>query len=621
MTQAASPSAGARRLVELDALRGIAASLVMLFHYTTQYDRLFGHETAPSLALPLGHYGVNLFFMISGFVIFMTLHRISRPMDFVVSRFSRLFPAFWVAVALSFVLTHALDLPGKTVGLGTAAMNLFMIHGLVRIPHVDSVYWTLEIELIFYAGALLLYALGRLDKVHVVLVALLMLRLVYFLAERYAGIDLSWTLSHLLILPYIAWFICGIIIYRRITFAGDSPRKDAFVLTAAIVQLGIVEGPGVGLLAAALSALLLAAARGKLPFLAHPVLAWLGAISYTLYLLHENIGWGVIMQAQAAGIATDLSIALAIGLSLALASLLTRLVERPAMSWLRDRYRTSAVPAMANRRLLALAGTCMLGFAGLAYAWHRTKPAFPATSLDGLYRPSPQTGEPCHLTGEPRPLMVLALGQSNAGNHGQPVPASAAAAEATFFFKGKCYRSHGPAPGATGRGGNLWTVLSPRLAAAVGRPVVFSVLAVDASPVQHWVEPGPLNRRLGETLAGQKRHGFVPDIVLWQQGEADARSATTSHDYQESFARLVAMLREQGIAAPIVAALSTYCRNEGGDPIRTALIQSAARDPTVRIGPDTDTLTGAFRHDGCHFSASGLDAAAELWMSAIAVKK
>ena len=60
---------------------------------------------------------------------------------------------------------------------------------------------------------------------------------------------MSWTLSHLLILPYIAWFVCGIMIYRRVTFPGETPPKDRSVLIVAIPVLTIVEGPGIGLLA------------------------------------------------------------------------------------------------------------------------------------------------------------------------------------------------------------------------------------------------------------------------------------------------------------------------------------------------------------------------------------
>ena len=145
----ASKPAPTSRLLEIDALRGIAALSVVLFHYTTRFTELYGRQHAASLSFPDGHYGVNLFFVISGFVIFMTLEKTSRPMDFVVSRFSRLFPVYWAAIFITLSITHALGLPDKLVGIGTALANMLMIHGLFRVPHVDGVYWTLKVELLW----------------------------------------------------------------------------------------------------------------------------------------------------------------------------------------------------------------------------------------------------------------------------------------------------------------------------------------------------------------------------------------------------------------------------------------------------------------------------------------
>ena len=193
---------GSSRLVEVDALRGLAALAVVLFHYTTRFTQLFEANSLPTFSFPDGHYGVNLFFIISGFVILMTLEKTSRPMDFVVSRFSRLFPAYWVAILLTFTLTHLLGLPGKLVDTATAFGNLIMIHGLFGIPHVDGVYWTLEVELLFYCGMFLLYRFQRLHLIHHALLGLLALRLAYFGLERGFGIDLPWTISRLLILKY-----------------------------------------------------------------------------------------------------------------------------------------------------------------------------------------------------------------------------------------------------------------------------------------------------------------------------------------------------------------------------------------------------------------------------------
>ena len=195
-----SPAAADGRLGQLDALRGVAALAVVLFHYSFGFVTRYAPEATPLVWMPHGHLGVNLFFVISGFVIFMTLTRVQRPMDFVVSRFSRLFPAYWVAVGLTFAVVGVAGLPGKEVTAWQALANLAMVHGLFRVPHVDGVYWTLEVELLFYAGMLALYATGRLQRVHVVLWVLLAARLVYVVVARTFGIDLPWTLYRLAIL-------------------------------------------------------------------------------------------------------------------------------------------------------------------------------------------------------------------------------------------------------------------------------------------------------------------------------------------------------------------------------------------------------------------------------------
>jgi len=84
------------RIEELDALRGLAAFAVMLYHYTAgEGPRLNRAELLVSV--PWGHFGVQLFFVISGYVILMTVRRVRTAGEFAVSRFARLYPAFWVA--------------------------------------------------------------------------------------------------------------------------------------------------------------------------------------------------------------------------------------------------------------------------------------------------------------------------------------------------------------------------------------------------------------------------------------------------------------------------------------------------------------------------------------------
>ncbi|WP_295991373.1 acyltransferase [Rugamonas sp.] len=328
----------AGRLTALDSLRGLAAMMVVLFHYTTRYGELFGHSAPPSATLPWGYLGVNLFFMISGFVIFMTLEKTVRPMDFIVSRFSRLYPAYWGAVALTWAVVAVLGLPGKEVGPLTALLNLTMLQGLMHVAAVDGVYWTLEVELLFYAGALLLFRLGLLARVPLLLLALFALRLVYFGAARWGHVDLPWLAYHLLILQYIPWFAAGIMVYR-LARGSATPRADMALIALAAALLAVAEGWPLALLLAGLSLLLYGAASGRLAWLGQPLLVGLGTMSYTLYLVHENIGWALIRRLEAAGVGPDGAILAALLCSMLLALSLTLLVERPALRGLRLAWR------------------------------------------------------------------------------------------------------------------------------------------------------------------------------------------------------------------------------------------------------------------------------------------
>lgn len=338
-----TPTQPARRLVEVDALRGVAALAVVLFHFTTRFTELFHPASLPVVNVSYGHYGVNLFFIISGFVIFMTLEKTVRPMDFVVSRFSRLFPAYWVAIVLTFSITHWLGLPGKLVDGWAAMGNLLMLHGLFKVPHVDGVYWTLEVELLFYFGMFLLYRLRWLSRIHQMILGLLVVKIIYFILERWFNISLPWMLFRLMILQYIPWFALGIAIYQASSRQDAASRRwPAITATCAVLTLALTESIAVGLLSVVFALAVWLAAAGRLALLRYGPFVWLGSISYPLYLLHENIGWSIQLQLGALGLSTTTTALVALVVILLLAAAVTRWVEQPAMRWIRTRYRQRA---------------------------------------------------------------------------------------------------------------------------------------------------------------------------------------------------------------------------------------------------------------------------------------
>lgn len=255
--------------------------------------------------------------------------------------------------------------------------------------------------------------------------------------------------------------------------------------------------------------------------------------------------------------------------------------------------------------------------------------------------PWPMTaGQPCPWAGgavpagAERPLVLLILGQSNAGNHGgggaaldatgeQAAPGAAAIAptgRVTAFDGRACRRVADPLPGASGRGLSIWTSLEAELA-RLGRPrqVVVSVLAVESTTLHDWVRSAsPLRHELDAWLAVRGAQHYPADFVIWQQGEADARAGTPAARYVEEFEALRARLRDAGVRAPILLARSTRCRSgEGGAAVHAALATLTGRHADVRPGADTDALVGSMRHDDCHFTTAGLQAAARAWAAVL----
>ena len=98
LTRKKKPS---QRLVTLDYLRGIAALAVMCLHMTEQIGAIHQY---PGKIFSYGYLGVDLFFVISGFVIFFTLNSKSSPGKFIIARFSRLFPTYSFAVSLAMLM-------------------------------------------------------------------------------------------------------------------------------------------------------------------------------------------------------------------------------------------------------------------------------------------------------------------------------------------------------------------------------------------------------------------------------------------------------------------------------------------------------------------------------------
>lgn len=257
------------------------------FHYLNRGPGLFP-EIGPIRSWAFwGLYGVDLFFVISGFVIVMTMQR-SSLRRFAISRAIRLYPLYWVCVVLTFTVVSIVGLPGREVSLSEALFNLTMVQEFFRVPHVDGAYWTLTVEISFYFCAALLLAAGAASgrRLDFALAAWLIIALGVQLYNAVAN-----TVTADILMRAFGWaplFVIGIVLYGA--WVGDR-RVFRLALIPLSVAILALRDPRDSLAAAVIVALVCFALWGPRVGLESRPLRWLGTISFALYLIHQNIGY------------------------------------------------------------------------------------------------------------------------------------------------------------------------------------------------------------------------------------------------------------------------------------------------------------------------------------------
>lgn len=326
----------ALRIRELDGLRGLAALGVLLFHYTYQYELSYGFHGDAPWPFVLGKYGVHIFFMISGFVIFMTLERTRHTMDFAVSRFARLFPAYWSALLITLATITIGGLPDQAVSLRDGLVNISMLSDFFDAKEIDGSYWTLQIELFFYLQMGFWFFVGGIRRMRAVVILWLLLAVAYGALTR-LDLPFSYTLREVLIIRYIPFFAAGVLFYRAHQ-RQDERWVSAVLLIACAIALWLIWSWREAAVVAVGSAIFTAILSGNLEMLRTDLFVYLGTISYSLYLLHQNIGYIIIAGLDSRGLAPGLDVLIATSVILLLASVLTFSLERPAMRSIRSAY-------------------------------------------------------------------------------------------------------------------------------------------------------------------------------------------------------------------------------------------------------------------------------------------
>ncbi len=326
------------RYLELDALRGIAALAVVLFHYTRYFKDIGTYNQTTFLNwFRHGDLGVHLFFIISGFVIFMSLEKSARPKDFIVARFSKLYPTYWACVILTFIVINITPFWTEKASFFDMLVNLTMFQHWFMVKDIDGVYWTLAIELCFYTFILIIFSFKKLKEIESFgILWLAIMVIVYYLMIN----NLAPKINFYYWIPLLkngTLFFAGIVFYL-IKTKGQNIKRYSYLLLCIAVHL--LMNPLYESIAVILFFLVFYLfIADKLNFLANKPLLFLGSISYALYLINQNIGYQLLNFLETSGLkSVYIKLPLALILIIALAAGITYGVEKPAMKFIREKY-------------------------------------------------------------------------------------------------------------------------------------------------------------------------------------------------------------------------------------------------------------------------------------------
>ncbi|AYG81209.1 hypothetical protein DWB77_03351 [Streptomyces hundungensis] len=337
----------AARLAALDGLRLVAALMVVGYHYLA-LSSAWGHSTAtifPTLHpfAQFGWLGVEVFFLVSGFVICMSVW--GRTIgDFAVSRVSRLFPAYWVAIPLTALVVKKWPEISSIRHWDDVIVNFTMLQAGNGTKDVDGAYWTLFVEIKFYILMAIVVLCGVTYRNVLVFCGVWTVAaalapglgtpmLVAFAMPQYAPFFIAGIAFYLMRRYGANPVLWGLVLFQfllaqryiRYRMASNLGRAAAENLPTWPVRLIILAG----------FLMVGAIALGVFNKVQWKWLSTAGALTYPLYLIHMFIGLTLIHHFRGR-VAAPVLVVSVVALMMAIAWLIHRFVERPASRWIRD---------------------------------------------------------------------------------------------------------------------------------------------------------------------------------------------------------------------------------------------------------------------------------------------
>lgn len=269
----------------LDSLRAVAAFSVCLFHYICTVTGFVDSDVIKGI-FSSGHYGVQMFFVISGFVIpwsmFHNEYTLKDYFTFALKRLIRLEPPYIASLLLAIASTYLRMMSPHYNGVDTTpSVTQVLLHFGYLIPFVEGqhwirpVYWTLAVEFQYYLSIGLLFPLISSKKYALRILSYLIILSGPFIIKGF-------------LFPYLPVFLYGIVLY--LFHAKKISATELIIVTiAATIEIFLFQDMGAFIYSGITYLAIL-----FFPGFKSRVLSFFGNISYSIYLFHSLTGMAIL---------------------------------------------------------------------------------------------------------------------------------------------------------------------------------------------------------------------------------------------------------------------------------------------------------------------------------------
>lgn len=312
---------------QLEGIRGIAILLVITYHIFYRFQEIYCDSVREIFGMSYwGKIGVIFFLLMS--MIFVFAHEEQNATQFLIRRFFRLWPTYFVAITLTFIVTSSWGLDGRTVELKDYIANVLLINHFIGLPYVDSAHWYLTTMVAASIICTILIATKQTERAEVYFIWMV----VTVCFGKIIKIPILYTI---LGGNYVGILILGIQ-FGRYLRKKEIGSRDIFVSGIAIFYVAVAQGLiDMGIMVMAIFILLLAW-NNKLKLLECKKLLYIARISYPLYLIHQNISY-CIEIALIKHMNLFFAGTICIIISLTLATILYYSVEKPVAKFVKSR--------------------------------------------------------------------------------------------------------------------------------------------------------------------------------------------------------------------------------------------------------------------------------------------